>query len=135
MGQPALTNMGGMMMANAPDVCQVPAPPAPPVPTPFPNMAAGNLLDPGGLTKKVKIAKAPAATIKSKTTLSNGDEAGVLMGVVSGKIMGPAEFIMGSTKVRLEGNAAIRVGDTTKHNNGNTVGAVTAPSQATVLLG
>ncbi len=135
MGQPALTNMGGMMTANVPDVCKVPTPSGSPVPTPFPNMSQGTMLNPGTLTKKVKVAKAPAAMLSSKTTLSNGDEPGVALGVVSGKIMGPAEFINGSMKVRLEGKAAIRLGDPTKQNQGNTTGAVVAPSQAIVLMG
>jgi len=37
-------------------------------------------------------------------------------------------------KVKLEGNPAVKLGDATKHNAGNGVGAVLAPSQAIVMI-
>ncbi len=134
MGQPALTNMGGMMTMTVPDVCKVPTPGGP-VPTPFPNIGQGSQLNPGKLTKKVKISKAPAANLGSATIISSGDEVGTLLGISSNKIIGTIKFTQGSVKVRLEGKGAIRVGDPTQHNNANTVGLVTAPSQAKVLVG
>ncbi len=134
MGQPSLTNMGGMMMMTAPDVCNV-STPAGPVPTPFPNTGQGSTLVPSKLTKKVKVCKAPAAHLGSETAISSGDEAGTLLGVTSGKIVGPIKFTQGSTKVRLEGKGAVRMGDPTQHNGGNTVGMVSAPSQSKVLMG
>ncbi len=135
MGQPSFTNAGGLCVASAPDVCKTPAPPGPPVPTPYPNMAAGTLLNAGTLPKKVKVAGGAPAVLGASTTVSNGDEAGVAGGVVSGKFAGKVEFIQGSMKVRIEGKAAVRVGDPTKHNEGNTVGTVSAPSQPKVLIG
>ncbi|MEO7031575.1 MAG: DUF4150 domain-containing protein [Herbaspirillum sp.] len=127
----AVTKQAGQCFAF-PDVCKTPAPPAPPVPIPYPNIAMPMMGNP--TTTKVLISGMPALTKASKITLSSGDEAGVAGGVASSKIMGPAEFIMGSMKVKLEGNPAVRLGDPTKQNDGNTVGSVLAPSQAKVMI-
>lgn len=127
----AVTKQAGQCM-GMPNVCKTPAPPAPPVPIPYPNISMPMMGDPA--TMKVLICGMPALTKASKITMSSGDEAGVAGGVVSGKNMGPTEFIMSSMKVKLEGNFAVRMGDTTKHNEGNIVGAVLAPSQNKVMI-
>ncbi|MAF04638.1 MULTISPECIES: DUF4150 domain-containing protein [unclassified Herbaspirillum] len=127
----AVTKQAGQCMAM-PDVCNTPIPPAGPVPLPYPNIAMPMMGNPA--TTKVLISGMPALTKSSKITMSNGDQPGVNGGVVSGKIMGPAEFIMGSMKVKLEGNPAVRMGDTTKQNDGNAVGAVLVPSQVKVMI-
>ena len=127
----AVTKQAGQCMAM-PDVCNTPIPPAGPVPIPYPNIAMPMMGNPA--TTKVMISGMPALTKSSKLTMSNGNQAGVNGGVVSGKIMGPAEFIMGSRKVKLEGNPAVRMGDTTKQNDGNAVGAVLVPSQVKVMI-
>jgi hypothetical protein len=127
----AVTKENGQCMAM-PDVCQTPAPPAPPIPVPYPNIGLPMMGNP--TTLKVLICGMPALTKSSKITITNGDQAGAVGGVVSGKIMGPAEFINGSMKVKLEGNPAVRLADPTKQNDGNTVGAVLAPSQAKVMV-
>ena len=127
----AVTKQAGQCMAM-PDVCNTPIPPAGPVPLPYPNIAMPMMGNPA--TTKVMISGMPALTKSSKITMSNGNQAGVNGGVVSGKIMGPAEFIMGSMKVKLEGNPAVRMGDTTKQNDGNAVGAVLVPSQVKVMI-
>ncbi|MDR9837113.1 DUF4150 domain-containing protein [Herbaspirillum huttiense] len=127
----AVTKQAGQCMAM-PDVCNTPIPPAGPVPLPYPNIAMPMMGNPA--TTKVMISGMPALTKSSKITMSNGDQPGVNGGVVSGKIMGPAEFIMGSMKVKLEGNPAVRMGDTTKQNDGNAVGAVLVPSQVKVMI-
>lgn len=127
----ALTKQGGQAMAM-PDVCKTPIPPAGPVPIPYPNLGMPMLGMPA--TMKVLIAGMPALTKASKITISNGDQAGVAGGVVSGKIMGPVEFLTGSLKVKLEGNPAIKLTDPTKHNDGNIVGVVLLPSQFVVMV-
>lgn len=127
----AVTKQNGQCMAM-PDVCKTPAPPAPPVPIPYPNIAMPMMGNPA--TTKVMISGMPALNKASKIPMSNGDQAGVAGGLASSKIMGPAEFIMSSMKVKLEGNPAVRLGDTTKQNDGNAVGAVIAPSQAKVMV-
>lgn len=127
----AVTKQNGQCMAM-PDVCKTPAPPGPPIPLPYPNIAMPMLGNPA--TTKVLICGMPALHKASKITISSGNEAGVAGGVASGENLGPAEFIMGSAKVKLEGNPAVRLGDTTKQNDGNAVGAVLAPSQNVVMI-
>lgn len=127
----AVTKQGGQCM-GMPDVCKTPAPPAPPVPIPYPNMAMPPMGNPA--TTKVLIGGMPALTKASNITLSSGDEPGVAGGVVSGKNMGPAEFVLSSMVVMLEGNPAVRLGDMTKHNDGNIVGSVLAPGQVIVMV-
>lgn len=127
----AVTKQAGQCM-GMPDVCKTPAPPAPPVPIPYPNIAMPMMGNPA--TTKVLICGMPALTKASKISISSGDEAGVAGGVVSGKNMGEAEFVMSSLKVKLEGNFSVRLGDTTKHNGGNAIGAVLAPSQSVVMI-
>jgi len=115
-----------------PDVCKTPAPPGPPVPIPYPNTGMNQMGNP--TAKKVMINGAPALTKASKIQPTNGDQAGVTQGLVSGKIMGPAEFIMGSTKVKIEGNPAVFMGNPTKQNDGNAVGSHLQPSQNKVMI-
>ncbi len=70
-----------------PDVCKTPAPPAPFVPVPYPNIALQRNLKKAGQvdaaaargSKKAKILQKKA--IKSLARASHGDEAGVLKGV------------------------------------------------------
>jgi hypothetical protein len=131
---PASTNGGGNCMAM-PDVCKVPAPPAPPIPTPFPN--TGMLNQATNASMKVKICGKQAVTTKSKVPKTMGDEAGVAGGVVSGMNMGPASFKKGSTKVKVEGSPLVSLTSLTAHNGTNAnapAGTVVAPSQAKVLV-
>jgi len=127
----AVTKQGGQCM-GMPDVCKTPAPPAPPIPIPYPNIGMPMMGNPA--TMKVLVCGMPALTKASKITISSGDEAGLAGGVVSGKNMGPVEFILSSLKVKFEGNPSVRLGDTTKHNDGNIVGAVLAPGQVVVMV-
>ena len=129
-----LTNCGGSLTMLAPDVCKVPSPGGP-VPTPLPNMASCTLVSPDTACNKVLISGNMALTLSSKTTISNGDEAGTLLGVVSNKIMGEVAFNKGSDKVRVEGKAAVRMGDPTTHNAKNTTGMAAAPTQSSVTAG
>ena len=110
---PIATTAGGMSQ-GAPDVCKVPAPPAPPVPTPFPNMAQNAQAQ--GTTLTVKVMNMPCLTKMSQIPMSQGDEAGVAGGVTSGMNMGPMTIKMGSAKVKIEGNDAFMQLKTTAHN-------------------
>ncbi len=130
----AVTNLGGMATATVPDVCNTPAPPAPPVPIPYPNIVQGTTLSAGKLAKKVTIANGKAAHLKSETMLSSGDEAGTVGGVASAKFIGKMNFNLGSMKVKIEGQSAVRMGDMTSHNQKNTIGAFNAPSQSKVMI-
>ena len=127
----AVTKAGGQCMAM-PDVCKTPAPPAPPIPIPYPNIGMPPMGDPATVT--VLIAGMPALNKSSQIPLTSGDEAGVAGGMVSGKNMGEVKFIMGSLTVKLEGAPAVRLSDPTQHNGGNAMGAVLAPSQSVVMV-
>ena len=129
----SLTNTGGNLTALVPDICKVPSP-AGPVPTPFPNMAQCSMADPGSVSTKVMVSGGLAMHQSSKTLLSNGDEAGTLMGAASNKVMGETTFTKGSTKVMIEGKAAVRVSDPTMHNSNNTSGMAVAPTQTKVMM-
>ena len=127
----ATTKAKGQLIAM-PDVCLTPAPPAPPVPIPYPNIGMPPMADP--VTQKVMICGMPALTKASKCQPTNGDQGGVNNGAVSGKIMGPTEYLMGSMKVKLEGNPAVFMGNPTKQNDGNAVGSDLQPSQNKVMI-
>lgn len=131
---PGSTKGGGNAMA-APDVCKTPAPPAPPVPIPYPNM--GNLMQATKTSAKVKFSAKEVVTMKSEIPMSNGDEAGVAGGVVSGGNMQKVQFKKGSSKVKIEGQQCIHLTSTTGHNGSNSnapAGAQIAPSQTKVLI-
>ena len=131
----ASTSAAGMCMAF-PDVCKTPAPPLPsPVPIPYPNMGMLNMAT--NTSMKVKICSKEAVTLKSKIPSSSGDEAGVAGGVVSGMNMGEVKFTMGSTKVKIEGQPAIRATSPSSHNGSNAnmpAGMQTVPSQFKVMI-
>src|SRR5205809_7183075 len=75
----------------APDVCKTPAPPAPPIPIPYPNIAMSS--DTSAGTSSVKCDGNPTCVKDSNFMTSTGDEAGSLLGVASNKVKGKAEFV------------------------------------------
>ena len=124
------TAQGGLCQATAPDVCKVPAPPGPPVPTPMPNIVdCAQALQ---VSVKVKVLNMPILTKQSQWPTSMGDNAGVAGGVVSGMNMGPVTVKEASPLLAIEGSDAVRQGNLTAHNgsNANTVGLVAGPLQA-----
>ncbi|KIQ31966.1 type VI secretion protein [Variovorax paradoxus] len=126
----AVTLAGGQCMAT-PDVCEVPTPGGP-VATPFPNIGLPSMGD--SPTTKVLVSGMPALTKASKIPLTNGDELGKVGGVVSKKSQGEVEFVVGSAKVKFEGQPAIRLSTPTRQNAGNALGTVVAPSQSKVMV-
>ncbi len=131
---PAATKQGGMCQ-GFPDVCKTPAPPAAPVPVPYPNL--GMLNQATKASTKVKFAGKPALTIKSEIPRSSGDEAGSAGGVVSGVNMQKVEFKKGSTKVKIEGQPCVHLTSVTSHNGSNAnvpCGQVIVPSQTKVIV-
>jgi hypothetical protein len=101
-----------------PDVCKTPAPPAPFVPIPYPNIAKSSDTSKGAST--VKCDGNPTCVKDSNFMLSTGDEAGSLMGVASNKIKGKAEFVNFSFDVKFEGKNVARALDLMLHNDKNT---------------
>lgn len=130
MGQPALTTAGGMIM-GFPDVCKTPTP-AGPVPVPYPNTGMPAAANP--VTQKVLIDGMPVLTQSSKVQPSNGDQAGVAGGEVSGQIMGTIEFVSGTVMTKFEGKPGIFVNCPSTHNKNNTIGTVKAAAQTKVLV-
>ena len=130
MGQPALTTAGGNVM-GFPDVCKTPTPVGT-IPTPYPNTAMPETANP--VTQKVLIDGMPVVTLSSKIQPTNGDQAGVAGGVVSGQIMGEADFIMGTVVTTFEGKPGIFVNSPSTHNKTNTVGTVKLAAQTKVMV-
>lgn len=122
-------------MSTPPDVCNTPAPPSSPVPMPYVNIFDAKDVSPSTASKKVFICGAGALTVKSETTRSSGDEAGVNGGVVCGKNMQKGQFTSGSQKVEIEGKKAVMQGSATKHNSGNTIGMCLKAAQSKVDYG
>lgn len=102
-----------------PDVCKTPAPPAPFVPIPYPNIAQSS--DTAKGTKKVKCDGNSTCVKDSNFKMSTGDEAGSAGGgMISSKIKGKAEFVMFSFDVKFEGKNVCRAFDIMLHNDKNT---------------
>jgi hypothetical protein len=101
-----------------PDVCKTPAPPAPPIPIPYPNIAQSS--DTAQGTTKVKCDGNPICVKDSNFKMSTGDEAGSLFGVASNKTKGKAEFVNFSFDVKAEGKNVCRALDLMLHNDKNT---------------
>ncbi|MBI2900520.1 MAG: DUF4150 domain-containing protein [Planctomycetes bacterium] len=132
---PATTNAGGQCFAF-PDACNTPAPPAPPVPVPYPNIAMPTDAKGATCSKKVKIENMAVCTLTTQIGRSSGDEAGTAGGVVSGKNMGEMSYMMGSMKVLVEGNPIVMQLSMTAHNGTSAnmpMGTQVAPSQVKVL--
>lgn len=110
---------GGMSMAF-PDVCKTPAPPAGPIPIPYPNIAQASDTSDG--PTKVKTDGEMPMVKGAKYSKSSGDEAGSAGGVVSSVNMKEAEFMMYSFDVKFEGKNVCRMGDPLFHNKKNIVG-------------
>jgi hypothetical protein len=123
------SQMGGMDL-GLPDVCLTPVPI--PVPVPYPNIAMGPTAIPS--QTKVFIMAMPAHNMGTMTPLTNGDNAGVALGVASGTVMGPSRHLTGAFTVLLEGMPATRVTSMSLQNSTNAPGVRLVPSQTKVLV-
>ena len=117
-----------------PDVCLTPAPPAPPIPVPYPNIAMGHMANPGTACKKTFIMCMPAHNLGTMIPMTNGDNPGVSMGVASGTVMGPQRHLTGAFTVLFEGMPATRVTSMSLQNSTNAPGMRVVPSQTKVIL-
>jgi|SRR5579859_282073 len=116
-----------------PDVCLTPAPPAPPVPIPYPNIAMGATGVPP--VTNVLFACAPAHNMGTSVPLTNGDNAGVMLGVASGMVMGKETPITAAFTVLVGGKPATRLTMSSISNGTNCPTNVRlAPSQTKVLI-
>lgn len=96
------------------DICKTPTPGGP-VPMPYPNVAVSSTMGPGYTTKTLVLGT-PMWTKNGKSALSNGDQPGALLGVVSNLIMGMCEIVMASSDVDAEGGALARTLDSSNSN-------------------
>ena len=110
---------GGVTIAF-PDVCKTPAPPAPPIPIPYPNIgqASDTVQGPTTVTTDGQMPMVKG----SKYVKSSGDEPGTIGGVMSNVNMQECEFMMYSFDVKFEGNNVCRMGDPLFHNKKNIMG-------------
>lgn len=116
---PVTAGSMGMAKATTPNVCKMPGPPAPFVPSPLPNIAKSGS-SPKGYSRTVKIEGNDVA-IRGATFESMGDMAskGTGGGLISANTHGPAKFISpGSLTVKIEGKSVHLLGEPMLNNCG-----------------
>ena len=130
----ATTQMPAMCMAF-PDVCNTPTPVGP-VPIPYPNIAVSAMGIPTPLNMKVLTVGMPTHNLTTVVPMTNGDNAGVALGVASGMVMGPERPVLGSFKVFVGGAPATKLTTMTGQNgmSMNIPGLTLSPSQVKVLV-
>lgn len=96
------------------DICNV-ATPAGPVPTPFVNLALPAQVNPVTASPNVRFANLPALHTMSVILMSSGNAA-AQGGVVSGVVMGPARYTLGSAVVSVNGLPAARLASMVEQN-------------------
>jgi len=102
-----------------PDVCKTPTPGGP-VPIPYPNI--GKSADTAQGPTSVKTDGCMPMVKGAIYSMTSGDEAGSVGGVMSGTVKAPAEFMTYSFDVKFEGNNVCRLGDSLFHNQKNIMG-------------
>lgn len=112
-----------------PDACMTPVGPVVVVMT-YPNMAMKVMAIPAQFN--FMAMGFPVHNIAAIIPITEGDEAGVLLGVMSGLEMGPAEYMEGSAILLAAGVPATTLGASTMQNSTNAFGFEIAPTQ-TVL--
>ena len=125
----ANTQMMGVSL-GFPDVCLTPSPA--PVPIPYPNSALGPTAIPNVVN--VLIMGMPAHNMGTVVPLTNGDNAGVSLGVASGTVMGQQRHLTGAFTVLVYGLPATRLTSVSLGNSTNAPGARIVPSQANVMV-
>ncbi len=114
-----------------PDVCNTPTP-AGPVPIPYPNIAMGPMGVPAAY--KVLFMATPAHNLSTTVVMTNGDNAGVAMGLASGSVMGPSRHLTGAFTCLVGGMPASRLTSMSLQNSTNCPGVRVVPSQVKVLI-
>ena len=112
-----------------PDVCLTPPVP---VPVPYPNVAMGPMAIPNVF--KVLILGMPAHNLGTTIPMTNGDNAGVAMGVASGSVMGPSRHLTGSFTTLVQGMPCTRLTSAGIGNSTNVPNVRLVPSQPKVLV-
>lgn len=125
---PVTEGSGGKALATTPNVCKMPGPPAPFVPTPLPNLGtSGDRLHQGTTTvkfegKKVAIKGSYFMSRPSADVASQGTGGGI----ISSRTEGKTEWLApGSMDVKAEGKNIQLLGDAMGNNGGSPVNAAT----------
>jgi Domain of unknown function (DUF4150) len=116
---PCTRESRGVAKVTIPNICKMPGPPAPFVPTPLPNVGRSSL-SPKGYSTTVKIERY-AVAIRGATFESVGDIAskGTGGGLISANTHGPTKFITpGSMNVKIEGGNVHLLGEPMLNNCG-----------------
>ncbi|MBM4376767.1 MAG: DUF4150 domain-containing protein [Deltaproteobacteria bacterium] len=123
------TNRGAGQTIGMPDVCLTPAPPAPPVPVPYPNLGMTAMAAP--FSMNVLVSGMPALHQGSVIPMTSGDEGGLAHPTVKG----PARFTTGNPIVKVNNLPAVSLTTPTTGNNmNNGLGAVLVPSVTNVFF-
>jgi hypothetical protein len=125
----ANNQMMGMSL-GFPDVCLTPTPV--PTPIPYPNVAMSPTAV--GAAYNVLWGCAPTHNLLTTVPLTNGDNAGVAMGVASGMVMGPSRHVLGANTVLVGGAPVTRLTSMSIQNSTNCPGVQIVPSQVKVLV-
>jgi len=131
---PITAGSQGTAIATVPNVCKMPGPPAPFVPTPLPNVARSGT-KPKGYSKQVKI-EGKRVAIRGASFSSTGDIASKATGggVVSATTHGPIKFVgPGSMNVKIEGQNVQLLGDPVLNNCAPGGGPANAATMVGVL--
>lgn len=112
------------MTATFPDTCKTPTPGGP-VPIPYPNIAMSKDTAQGSTT--VKCDGNPINIKSSNFMMSNGDQAGAAMGVMSNKIMGKATWLAYSFDVKADGKNVCRLLDMMRSNGASSENTPPSP--------
>jgi carboxyl-terminal processing protease len=121
------SNRGAGQALNFPDVCKTPAPPAPFVPAPYPDI--GMNMQAAPFSPFVSVGFVPATNMGTLKVMTSGDEVGAMGGLVTGMIKGPGKLTMGNPIVFVTGLPAENLGLPTSGNAMNApVGAQIVPS-------
>jgi hypothetical protein len=129
---PVTEGSSGVAAATLPNVCKMPGPPAPFVPTPLPNIGKSGS-SPKDYTKTVTIGGKKVA-IRGATFGSMGDVAskGTGGGIVSANVEGPTSFAgPGSMDVKMDGKNVQLLGDPMLNN----CGPGGSPANSATLMG
>ncbi|NMO16613.1 DUF4150 domain-containing protein [Pyxidicoccus fallax] len=129
---PVTEGSNGVAAATLPNICKMPGPPAPFVPTPLPNIGNSGS-SPKGYSKSVTI-EGKAVAIQGASFGSSGDIAskGTGGGITSMNVEGPTKFVgPGSMDVHIEGKNVQLLGDQMINN----CGPSGSPANSATMMG
>jgi hypothetical protein len=122
---------GGGTNFSAIDVCNTPSASGV-TPITYTNTSQGSSAT--GASTKVFYNGMPAHNLGTSVSTSNGDEAGVSGGVVSGTFINSTRFTSGSYTVLVENKPGTKLTSVTIQNSTNGTGATISPAQTKVML-